>query len=217
MRTIAFCAQQFAESVRKAAGVEPLLSPPIMLKNFQPELLNGAQFLYFKLHGFAGQGYWYGDHMQTAVSARQIETCDLKDAIVFVANCFALTPDGYPDRMACALFRAGVKAIVAGVGQNFAQSRAVSGADQLGFIFRRLVSAAIPYNEAFEVCMEGLAKRAQDTIRSGRSPTEPDLDTLQFKLIERHTSDPCNSPDPLATHPLPDPPNSPNPLLERLK
>lgn len=171
MKTIAFCAKAFTSSVQLAAGVQPVTSPPITCKTFSPDLLSGADFLYVKLHGLAAQAFWYGDHLLAAVSAKQIATCELTDAIIFAPNCHL--PES---PMLAALFSAGAKAILAGPGLDYATPQTVEASDVLGQCFHKLI---------------GLGYRPQLAYRAARlhfysKPKSPRIkDTLGFKLYQR--------------------------------
>ena len=171
MRVFALCCASFIHSVRRASGVEPLLSPPVSLPTFTPELLQGYDFLYFKLHGLPGQPYWYGDRWLTTLSAKQLSQVDLQGAVVFVANCF-LTESP----MLAALFDAGASVVVGGAGENYAAKRKVFGADLLGMTFRQLLQARMPPALAFE------AAKFRLSIPSRRDRFT--RDTLDFRLYE---------------------------------
>jgi hypothetical protein len=116
-----------ANATRQATGVEPITFPPNTIRDFKPEMIEGADLLYVHLHGIDKQPYWYGDGFQTAISADLIMGCHLAGAIAFVANCF-----GSDSRMVEALFEAGAQAVVAGPGTNYTVVRRVRGADLLG-------------------------------------------------------------------------------------
>ena len=169
MRVAAFCAASFKKSVRRAAGVEPWLSPPGIMKSFRPSLLGGHDFIYFKLHGLPDEVYWYGDNWVTAMSAEQITHARLNGAAVFVANCFFA---GGP--MMQALRMAGAGPIIGGAGTNYAAETALAGADILGFWVRFLYQRLrLPLDKAFRLGMWRLSKGAR---------TAANLDTLEFEL-----------------------------------
>ena len=140
-KSFAYCAASFKHSVTKAAGVAPLLSPPITAETFKPRYLENRRFIYFKLHGLPAQPFWYGDYWTTALTADQILQADLSDATVFVANChlYQGTLGHYPSPMLTALLKAGARAVVGGPGPNWARARSLYGADVLGYHFRRLI------------------------------------------------------------------------------
>jgi len=146
MRTFAYCAASVRDSVLQAAGVQPLLSPPVTAETFHPSLLEGYDFIYFKLHGLPNEIYWYGDDWITALRADQILAADLTGTVVFAANCHLANGP-----MLDALLRAGARAVVGGPGKNYAKKHAVYGADVLGRTFRRLVAAHLSPNTAFRL------------------------------------------------------------------
>jgi hypothetical protein len=185
MRTFAFCAASFKESVAKAAGVRPLLSPPVEAfgaqgPQFNPRWMSGYDFIYFKLHGMVGQPFWYGDDWLTAITAEQIQSADLTRAIVFVANCNTWHPTR-PDSpehqapMLWALLQAGARAVVAGPGQNYAKTKGIYSADLLGLNFRRFLQM-FPIEQAFELAKVPVKLAAR---------TDPRVkDALEFQLFD---------------------------------
>jgi hypothetical protein len=182
MRTLAICAAGFEKSVRKAAGVQPLLSPPLLLATFQPQTLEGYDFIYFKLHGLANQPYWYGDHWGTAMSAEQISQADLSGAVVFVANCHLYEIDPVtrrprPGPMLDALLSARAGAILGGPGENYGRLRGVHGADALGRTFRRCLGLHVSPQTAFKI--------AKARLRLNPRKDAATRDALQFRLFHR--------------------------------
>ena len=185
MRVFAFCAASFKQSVTKAAGVEPLLSPPVEAfgangPEFNPRWLSGYDFVYFKLHGLVAQPFWYGDGMITAITAEQLQSADLSGAVVFAANCNTWHPSrpGSPYRQApmlLALLQAGARAVVAGPGENYARARGIYSADLLGLNFRRFLQF-FPVEQAFEL--------AKVPVKIA-SRTDPRIkDALEFQLFD---------------------------------
>jgi hypothetical protein len=185
MRVFAFCAASFQQSVSKAAGVEPLLSPPVEAfgakgPEFNPRWLSGYDFLYFKLHGLVGQPFWYGDGMITACTAEHIQSADLSGAVAFVANCNTWHPTrpGSPLKQApmlLALLRAGAHAVVAGPGENYAKVRGIYSADLLGLNFRRFLQL-FPIEQAFEL--------AKVPVRIAARSDHRVKDALEFLLFD---------------------------------
>jgi len=86
MDVFAYCCASFEKSVTKAAGVKPVLSPPVNMTIFNTDVLMGRDFLYFKLHGLPHQPFWYGDGWTTALASSQLRGIKLKGTVVFVAN-----------------------------------------------------------------------------------------------------------------------------------
>ena len=173
MQIFAFCAASFRESVHRAAGVVPVTCPPYQVDGVPPvhllfERMQAANFLYFKLHGLAGQPYWYGDGWMTAISAAQLCSLDLSGAVVFVANCFLADSPMLP-----ALLDAGARAVVGGHGENYARSRGVDGADLLGLWFRRFCQAGLQVRMAMALSKVRL---------KARRPTKAIRDALAFEL-----------------------------------
>jgi hypothetical protein len=167
MRVLAYCCASYRLSVRRAAGVEPLLCPPADVSSFDPAWLRGQDLIYVKLHGMPGQAYWYGDNWATALSAAQVRAADLSGAVVFVANCYLSESP-----MLEALRLAGAKAVVGGSGQNYAGKSRVFGADLLGMIFRQLLAVGLGPESALRL--------AKARLRLGRDRVS--RDTLEFEL-----------------------------------
>lgn len=184
MKVLAYCAASFEESVIRAAGVKPLLSPPINLARFDPRWLTGYEFLYFKLHGLPSEQFWYGDKWQTALSADQLRQANLTGAVVFVANChlYQLSPVDptitYPGPMLTALLAAGAYAVAGGPGINYARSSTVHGADRLGLHFRRWLERGFPPKLAFSL--------AKAQLRAKLIKDEATRDALAFHIFTRH-------------------------------
>lgn len=153
--------------MEKAAGVRPLLSPPVVLRTYAPDLLSGYEFVYVKLHGLADQRFWYNAGWDTVVSAEQLRGTDLVGAVVFVANCYL--PES---PMLAALLDAGAAAVVGGGGPNLAGVNVVQGADLLGFWFRMAYQLMGDAGLALSV-----AKR-----RLKVTPNRANRDALEFEL-----------------------------------
>jgi len=125
MRVLAYCAAQFAESTRRAAGVVPLMAPPDTLDcAVRPDLL------YLALHGRPGDAWLYGDANWPALRAAQING-DWRGVTVFAATCF-LPETPFLE----AFIRAGAM-VIAGRGDNFTPARSLAGASLLGLWVRR--------------------------------------------------------------------------------
>ena len=135
--TFCFAAESLAKSAAVMSGVTPLTSPPIFMANFDPALLAGHDLIYFKLHGLAGQPYWYGDNAATACSAEQLGKADIEGAFVFAANCYG----GAKAPMVQALLDAGAVCVATGEGVNYAGQKIAAGADLIGKAWRRMLRA----------------------------------------------------------------------------
>ncbi len=139
------------------------------LDTFKPGALDGYEFYYFKLHGLAGQPYWYGDNWVTALSADQVREARMDGAVVFVANCYL--PDS---PMLAALLSNGARAVIGGAGQNYARSNTVDGADLLGLWVRRGLQFGLSVEKALQLGKSRMGFKA----KKSQSRT----DTLAFKL-----------------------------------
>ena len=196
MKVFAYCAQSLAHSVKRAAGVIPLTSPPLTMETFSPSLLDGHRLIYFKLHGRPRQPFWYGDKV-TALSADQLRQANLQGSIVFAVNCHLPQSP-----MLQALFDGGAEAVIAGPGTNYAWSYSVDGADLLGMTVRRLLSTGLSPRLAFETARVQLqASLAWTTARLESRRRRPHArteflrdreralrDTMDFRLVHNPRS-----------------------------
>jgi hypothetical protein len=177
MRTLAYCAASFRQSVTKASGGQPLTCPPWTADNFNHAWLEHNDFLYFKLHGMQGEPFWYGDNWVTALSANHIRNTDLQETVAFVANCHLWAPgEEETSPMLQSLLDAGA-IVIGGSGENYARSNAIDGADRLGRNLRILLEKGAQPRQAFRLAMFAL--------RANPIKTGPLRDTLHFRLFER--------------------------------
>lgn len=138
--------------VARATGVEPYTSPPWTSKRFDPQVMEGYDLLYFRLHqAQAIQGVWLGERDDgewiPALRVEQLEGLDLGSCIVVIANCWGVEGPFVP-----AFYQAGAAVVIAAPGPNFGASNAVVGADLLvqwiirglrwGFSVRRALAMA---------------------------------------------------------------------------
>lgn len=176
MRTIAYCAANFAEQTRRASGVQPLTSPPYLCDSFPISVLENRDFIYFDLHGLSGAPVWLNSDGQIALSENQLQHVNLGGAIVFATCCFL---GDERSSMRDALLNAGAGAVIAGSGRNFSPETGNSyGAGLLGMWIRRLLAFGLPSQRAFQASME--------RVRLAM-PVNPmaTADTLSFKMFTR--------------------------------
>lgn len=173
MKVAAFSTLSGAVTVYRATGVKPKTFPPETVKTFQSSWLEGFDFLYFHLHGFPKQPFWYGDRWNTAISDAQVRRARLDGAIVFAANCY-----GQGSRMVEALYRAGASVIVAGPGSNEGgKGGRLRGADRLGARF-------IVHLGAGETAYNAL-QRAKHDLRWWALLFHAERDALEFQIQGR--------------------------------
>ena len=173
MKIFAYFAKSFEKVTWKSAGVKPLTSPPLRAETFDATQLEGAQLLYFDLHGQPGAPFWMGDDEIIALRAEQIARLDLRGAVVFALSCY-LADAGSP--MMDAFLDAGARYVIGGDGENYASSSSADyGAALLGYWFRRLVDIGADPLRALAI-----AKR-----RVGIGPGLAKDDTLQFRAYYR--------------------------------
>jgi hypothetical protein len=132
--------------------------------NFDISKLQGHDFLYFKLHGWPDQPYWYGDNWTTALKAEQLTAAELGGATVFVANCYLPESPMLP-----ALLSAGARAVVGGAGLNYAAVFSLVGADLLGYHFRQALKLGLAVTAAFRVAKWLMRKRTGQAAEDARA------------------------------------------------
>jgi len=181
VRVFAYCCASFKNITRKAAGVEPLTSPPSTVYNLDLALLENNDLLYFDLHGSPGATCWLGDDRTLAMTAAELSKVNLTGAIVFAVNCH-LADAGSP--MLDALLSAGAHYVIGGDGQNWAGSkRAMIGAGLLGLWFRRLLARGAPPLVALS-----WAKRRVKLSTLKRGKRLAAKDTLEFRAYYREVT-----------------------------
>ena len=183
MRVFAYCAKSFEDVTRRAAGVQPLICPPLTADKIHSTLqrLTGYDLLYFDLHGQPGEACWFGDDYTIALSAAQLCEVNLTGSIVFALTCY-LADEGSP--MLDALLDAGARYVIGGDGQNWAgKRRAVMGAGLLGLWFRRLLAWGVPPLTAL-----GWAKRRVSLSAMKKGKRLAAKDTLEFRAYYREVT-----------------------------
>jgi len=172
--TYCLAAQSLARSAAAMSGVDtPHTSPPLTLETFDPKALTSHAFVYFKLHGLAGQPFWYGDGGITAVSAEQLAACDLRGAHVFAACCFTLDSP-----MIEALRQTGAAWIVAGAGFNYAGVDVLAGIDVIGQQWQRLIAGGTEPGKAFRMAQVAALLRRPTLVQ----------DIYSFKVMQGKAS-----------------------------
>ncbi len=183
MRVFAYCCASFEQATKKAAGVGPVLCPPVTALNFDPRNLEGNDLLFFDLHGMLGDPAWYGDGNVCALTADQIKSVSLDGAVVFAMNCY-LADDDSP--MMDALLDAGARYVIGGDGQNWAGKRDVYGAGLLGLRFRKLMARGVAPLKALAFAKRWVSgKMAIDRVVKKGGRVKAAQDTLAFKAYHR--------------------------------
>ncbi len=140
MRVLAYCAAQFQESTRRAAGVKPLTCPPFSGVDLAMLLLDSnrpVDLLYLAVHGKPGSWMLYGDEEQPALSISSVKMLKvakqppLSHVVVFASTCY------FPQTPFLRAFLAGGAVVIAGDGQNFTPPHELAGASLLGLWVRR--------------------------------------------------------------------------------
>jgi hypothetical protein len=143
------------------------------METFDPGLLAGRDFVWFKLHGLEDQPYWYGDNYTTALSAAQLAQADLEGAVVFVSNCWLADHYGRPSPMLTALAKANPRAIIGGPGANYALAGRLGATDLLALYVRVFLQVGFAPFNALRFAKARLRIRRRDKANQ---------DTLAFKM-----------------------------------
>lgn len=178
VKTLAYCAESFAESARRAAGVIPLTCPPVSANRLDLDLFIGWDLIYFDLHGEPGVPWFWGDDLTPALSRWQLESVHLGGAGVFAVNCFL---DEVNSPMLDALLGSGAAWVIGGAGENFGGRKRVVGAPLLFLWFRRFLSLGWTPTIALT-----WAKRRLVLSLAGRH-RQAARDALGFRLLVRGT------------------------------
>ena len=120
----------------------PVTSPPVDSTTFDIGQLEGRDLIYLDLHGMPGDQKWFGqsgeegglDRHVVALTAYQVKSVCLYDAVVFAATCH-LADSNSP--MLDALLDAGARYVIGGEGVNWNGLHNPIGAGLLGQWFRR--------------------------------------------------------------------------------
>ena len=177
MRVFAYCAANYVDATRRAAGVEPLACPPVTAENIDPKLFEDNDFIYINLHSVPQVGVLTGtvDGPPVALRAQQMDNVHLGGAIVFAEACF-LGDEMHPMRQA--FLDAGASAVIAGPGKNYGgKTMALKGADVLGFWIRRGLEAGIGLNLAFWLARAAVRHKAHKSASA--------KDALGFRIFRR--------------------------------
>ena len=163
----AYAAQSFYHSVNRAAGVAPVLSPPITAKTFCYYWLEGQDLIYLKLHGYPGIPILYGDDNTPALDISSIVNATLGGVTIFAPTCHLRRSSLFN-----AFFYSGARYVIAGEGTNYAAVDQVAGADRLGLWLRRLMQWGFSTPLAFHIARYRVLLSTSQAAR----------DTFGFKL-----------------------------------
>lgn len=183
MEVFAYCAANFREATRRAAGVEPLICPPASTAHFEPSWLQGRDLLYFDLHGALARDRWLGDDGIVALTAGQVLECDLAGTVVFATNCY-LADEKSP--MMDALLEAGAWYVIGGEGLNWAGKDRPEGASLLGWRFRQSLERRYDPLRALAIAKRYIRLRmAASRILGLEEQTGALQDSLAFRVYYR--------------------------------
>lgn len=150
MRVLAYCANAYAMTTRRAAGTDPLRCPPVTAQTLDLGMLEGNDLVYLALHALPDTPALLGTETgpPVALYAHQLEGVNLGAAAVFVESCYLGDPV-HP--MRAALLKAGASVVVAGPGRNYIRRDRVIGADLLGLWFRRGLGRGLSVDKALRL------------------------------------------------------------------
>lgn len=185
MKVFAYCCASFAEVTRQAAGVTPMLSPPVDAGSFDPVWLEGWDVLWFDLHGEVGTPWWWGDERLVALTAEQIRQADLGGTVVFAVSCH-LADEG--SLMLEALLDAGARYVIGGQGRNWGGRRTLFGAGLLGMRLVQLMDRGMDALEALAMAKRWLRLGiAANAVMGKRGKVMAAKDALGFRAFYRDT------------------------------
>lgn len=191
MRTVAYCTQTAKKVVARATRTEPLTSPPLTAGTFFPELLDGADLLYFRLHPGSedNAGVWSGEAENGlrpfALRLETIGKLKLNYTIVVIANCY-----GDRSPFVQAFYDAGARVVIAIPGQNYATKKRVTGTDLLVSVLISALRLGFSLNTSLKLARARLTlgKRHKVLTQTGKV-IYPNADTLEFQIINRRFRD----------------------------
>lgn len=152
MRIFALCTSNAEGPVSKALNVKPILSPPYILDEIDLQAAEGADLLYFRLHGIPNEkNVWYtinqlGNYVPAfSVSQLTAGDLDLSGAVVISGACYGLDSN-FPS----AFLSAGARAFIGGSGVNFAgvNRERIIGSDRLAMWVSRSLSIGLQPKKA---------------------------------------------------------------------
>lgn len=132
MRILGITNKRYLKATMAVVGDEAdlLISPPLRCCCITPEHLQGYDFIYIDLHGEAGKEFLYSqDEEGRLIEALRVETirqAKLEGTVVFATSCY-LPETPFIE----AFLKAGVKAVIAGEGENYGKLTKTSGAQRL--------------------------------------------------------------------------------------
>lgn len=184
MNIVAYCDRRYEAATRQAVGnaARVITCPPIYgetLTQYAAEFA-AAHLVYFNLHGIPGGLRWYTTDLQAALSADDLRALDLRQAVVFMVNCYA--GGGLLDVLKAQQPRA----IIGGHGENRGGVEKMAGADVLGMWVRFGLEHGLDARRSLMVAKARLALM----------PRTPSVqDALQFEVL--YTSpQPSSQPSP---------------------
>jgi hypothetical protein len=182
VKVFAYCAANYTEATRRAAGVEPLVCPPVTAETLDLRQLEGNDFIFINLHSLPGAYALLGTQTgpPIALRAEQLQGVDLGGSVVFSEACF-MGDEQHPMRKA--FLDAGASAVVAGPGENAGATNdgvskyGLKGADVLGLWLRRGLFLGLSPLLAF--------KLARQRVRLAALRSQSAYDAMGFKFYER--------------------------------
>jgi hypothetical protein len=168
MDKLALCSPEHRRIVKRAAGVEPLLSPPASPSTLHPNQLDGHDFLYIKLHGLPNDPHWYNAQGSVALDTDYLKGASLGGAVVYAPTCYL--PES---PMLEALLEVGASHVIGGHGKNWHWAEHLGGADLLGLYMRWMLELGASPKLALSI--------AKTRLKLKR-PDKATRDTLDFRM-----------------------------------
>ncbi len=170
MRVLAYCAAQFQESTRRAAGVKPLTCPPFSGVDLALTLhgqVEPVDLLYLAVHGKPGSWMLYGDEERPALSINTAKRFPLPP-VVFASTCY------FPQTPFLKVFLSAGAVVIAGEGQNFTPPHELAGASLLGLWVRRGLAWGLSPERALQLAKLRVCMQTTNRVAA--------RDALQFKV-----------------------------------
>lgn len=170
MRILAYCAASAEQSVTRAAGRRPLLSPPVNFMRILPVTLQRRDLIYLRLFGGLRHAYLYGDTDKPALSTYILRDAHMDGAIVYL-NGAPLGDSPFP----AAIYAGGAGVLIGSPTNHIPRLLEMLRADQMGCTFRRLLQLGFGPAPALLI-----ARRLLGLLR----PDEASEYALGFRIIE---------------------------------
>ena len=183
MKVFSYCTQVARQAVGRALGVEPYASPPITPQTFPVDAMNGANFIYLRLHGLPGADVWMGEGViggsAPAFDGDTMSRVDLPGSVILIANCYATDSP-----LTKQFYKRGASVVIAGDGPNYAGNSRIVGTDLLARWLLLGLRAGFSTDGALALARLRLMLSAGMRGRTSAGIVYPQKDTLNFSKVE---------------------------------